>query len=125
VLLGQSPLHLLGTGDQRRHFTAAADVARGLIAAMTAPSGLAEDFNLATPESHSVREVAKLIWDRMKPSEVLRFVSDPPLLGDVAQRAPSTDKAKRLLGFCATVPLTAVLDEVIPWVTEAFEEVKL
>lgn len=125
VLLGQSPLRLLGTGHQRRHFTAADDVARGLIAAMTSAAGAGEDFNLATPESHSVREVAQLIWDRMKPGEALRFASDRPVDGDVVQRAPSTEKAQSLLGFRATIPLTSVLDESIPWVTTAFKEGKL
>jgi nucleoside-diphosphate-sugar epimerase len=33
----------------------------------------------------------------------------------VQKRIPSVEKAKRLLGFEATTPLGAILDEVIPW----------
>lgn len=125
VLLGQLPLHILGSGEQRRHFTAAADVARGLIAAMLAPEAENEDFNLAVPESHSIKEVAGMIWDRMRPDSPLRLVSDAPLPGDVEQRAPATEKAERLLGFRATIPLGEVLDETIAWVRTAFEQGRL
>lgn len=120
ILLGQRPLHILGTGEQRRHFTAADDIAKGIIAAMNTPLGAFEDFNLATSESHSIRDVAEMIWYRMRPNEQLRLVSEPALVGDVEQREPSTEKAKRLLGFSANTPLDEVLDELIPWVTNAF-----
>ena len=34
---------------------------------------------------------------------------------------PSTEKAKRVLGFEATTSLSAMLDEVIPWIRQAIE----
>jgi nucleoside-diphosphate-sugar epimerase len=33
-------------------------------------------------------------------------------------RVPDVSKAKRVLGFEATTSLEAILDEVVPWVTE-------
>jgi nucleoside-diphosphate-sugar epimerase len=37
----------------------------------------------------------------------------------VQRRVPSTEKAKNILGFEATTTLDEMLDEVIPWITEA------
>ena len=35
------------------------------------------------------------------------------------RRIPATDKAKRVLGFEATTTLDEMLDEVIPWISQA------
>jgi nucleoside-diphosphate-sugar epimerase len=51
-----------------------------------------------------------------------RWVSDPPFEHDVQRRVPSTEKARRVLGFEATTSLSDMLDEVIPWVTNAVAE---
>jgi nucleoside-diphosphate-sugar epimerase len=36
----------------------------------------------------------------------------------VQKRVPTTDKAKRILGYEAKTDLSTVLDEVIPWIRE-------
>ena len=54
VLKGQDPLHILGTGEQIRHYTYGGDLARGIITAMDHPDAINEDFNLSTAESTSV-----------------------------------------------------------------------
>ena len=48
VLKGQDPLHILGTGEQVRHYTYGGDLARGIVTAMEHPAALNEDFNLST-----------------------------------------------------------------------------
>jgi len=120
VLKGQDPLHILGSGDQIRHYTYGGDLANGIIAAMEHPDALNEDFNLSTKESTTVLELAELIWRKVKgPGVPLRIVSDEPFEFDVQRRVPSTDKAKRILGFEATTSLDSMLDEVIPWIAAA------
>ena len=52
VLKGQDPLHILGDGNQVRHYTYGGDLARGIVACMEHPAALNEDFNLSTAESH-------------------------------------------------------------------------
>ena len=47
---------------------------------------------------------------------------DEPFEYDVQRRVPSTDKAKRILGFEATTSLSAMLDEVIPWIRQAVKD---
>ena len=123
VLKGQDPLHLLGDGSQVRHYTYGGDLARGIVDTMEHPDALNEDFNLSTAQSTTVLELAELIWHKIKgPGVPLRVVHDEPFAHDVQRRVPSTDKAKRILGFEATTSLSAMLDEVIPWIRQAIED---
>jgi nucleoside-diphosphate-sugar epimerase len=120
VLKGQDPLHILGDGSQVRHYTYGADLARGIADAIEHPDALNEDFNLSTAESTTVLELATLIWQKIKGADApLRVVHDEPFEYDVQRRVPSTDKAKRILGFEATTSLSAMLDVVIPWIRQA------
>jgi nucleoside-diphosphate-sugar epimerase len=123
VLKGQDPLHILGEGTQVRHYTYGGDLARGIVTGMEHPDAANEDFNLSTNQSTTVLELAELVWRKVHGVDVpFRYVSDPPFEHDVARRIPSTDKARRVLGFEALTTLDAMLDEVIPWVRRATEE---
>ncbi len=51
VLKGQEPLHILGSGQQVRHYTYGGDLARGIATAMEHPDALNDDFNLSTQPS--------------------------------------------------------------------------
>ena len=48
VLKGQDALHVLGTGEQVRHYTYGGDLAAGVVTAMEHEDALNEDFNLST-----------------------------------------------------------------------------
>ena len=122
VLKGQDPLHILGDGSQVRHYTYGGDLARGIADAIEHPDALNEDFNLSTAHSTTVLELATAIWQKIKGDAPLRVVHDEPFEYDVQRRVPSTDKAKRILGFEATTSLSAMLDEVIPWIRQAVKD---
>jgi len=120
VLKGQDPLHILGSGDQVRHYTYGGDLAVGVVTAMEHEDALNEDFNLSTAESTTVRQLAGLIWRKVKGDGVpLRLAYDEPFEYDVERRVPDIEKAKKILGFEATTTLYEMLDEVIPWIDEA------
>jgi UDP-glucose 4-epimerase len=119
VLRGQDPLHILGDGNQVRHYTYGGDLAHGIRLAMESERALNEDFNLSTAQSTTVRALAALIWRKVHgPDRPLRLVSDPPYEHDVQMRVPDVTKAREVLGFEATTSLDEVLDEVIPWIRE-------
>jgi nucleoside-diphosphate-sugar epimerase len=123
VLMGQDPLHILGDGSQVRHYTYGGDLARGIVTAMEHDAAMNQDFNLSTATSTTVLQLADVIWQKTRGSEVpFNYVSDPPFEHDVAKRIPSVEKAKRVLGFEATTSLEDMLDEVIPWVRNALKE---
>ena len=115
---GQDPLHILGSGSQVRHYTYGGDLARGIRLCIEHPAALNQDFNLSTPQGHSVLEVAEEIWKRVNPGKPFRYVTDEPFRYDVQRRVPDVEKARRLLGFEAATPLGAILDEVVPWVIQ-------
>src|SRR5258707_15605345 len=75
VLTGQDPLHILGSGDQIRHYTYGGDLARGIVAAMGHPAAAGEDFNLSGDQGTTVTEPATLVWHKIKgPGPPPRFL---------------------------------------------------
>lgn len=123
VLKGQDPLHVLGDGSQVRHYTYGGDLAQGIVTAMEHPRALNDDFNLSTAEGTTVAQLAEVVWRKIKGPDVpVRLQHDPAYEYDVQKRVPSTEKAKRVLGFEATTTLEDMLDEVIPWITKAIAD---
>jgi len=125
VMKGQDPLHVLGDGGQVRHYTYGGDLARGIRTAMESEAAVNDDFNLSTPVSTTVLELAELVWRKIRGDQPLRVVHDPPFPHDVRRRVPDVRKARDVLGFEATTPLDVVLDEVIPWVRAEIEAGRL
>ncbi|MEM6484774.1 MAG: NAD-dependent epimerase/dehydratase family protein [Pseudomonadota bacterium] len=122
IIKGQDPLHILGSGEQVRHYTYGGDLARGIRVCIEHPDALNEDFNISTAQSTNVLELAETIWKKLKGDAPFNHVSDEPFLHDVQKRVPDVSKAKRVLGYEATTTLDEMLDEVIPWIREQVEK---
>jgi nucleoside-diphosphate-sugar epimerase len=122
IVKGQDPLHILGSGDQVRHYTYGGDLAAGIATALEHPNALNEDFNISTEQSTTVLELAEKIWQRLRPGAPFSYVSDPPFEYDVQMRVPSVEKAKRMLGVEAPTTLDETLDEVVPWIERAVHD---
>ena len=119
IVKGQDPLHILGSGNQIRHYTYGGDLARGIRLCIEKEASVNQDFNLSTPVSTSVIELAEKIWKKIHgDSKPFRYVSDDPFMYDVQKRVPDVSKAEKLLGFKADTSLDTILDEVIPWIIE-------
>jgi nucleoside-diphosphate-sugar epimerase len=123
ALQGQDPLHILGEGNQVRHYTYGGDLARGIRIAMESPKAINDDFNISTATSTTVLELAEAIWTRVHgPGGAIgddapfRYVTDPPFEHDVQRRVPDVRKAREVLGYEATTSLDTMLDEVVPWI---------
>jgi len=121
VLKGQDPLHILGAGNQIRHYTYGGDLAEGIRLCIESEKALNEDFNLSTPQSTTVLELAELIWRKINGDKPFRFVSDPAFEYDVQKRVPSVEKARNTLGYKAETTLDDALDEIIPWIRQQIE----
>jgi UDP-glucose 4-epimerase len=126
VLKEQDPLHILGDGNQVRHYTYGGDLAHGIRLAMESSAAVNDDFNLSTAASTTVTELATAIWSKIHgPDHSFRYVSDPPFEHDVQLRVPDVRKAREVLGFDATTTLSEMLDEVIPWIRDEVEAGRL
>jgi len=117
-LKGQDALHILGDGNQVRHYTNGKDIARGIRVCIEHEKTKNEDFNISTERSTTVLELAKMIWERINPDKPFSYESDPPFEHDVQKRVPSVQKAKDVLGFEAKISLEESLDEVIEWMKQ-------
>ena len=121
ILAGQDPVHILGSGEQVRHYTYGGDLARGIVLTLEHPAALNNDFNISTAVGHTVIELAQIIWKKIHGEDKpFNHVLEPGFEHDVQKRVPSTEKAKELLGFSADTALNEMLDEVIPWVAAQY-----
>jgi UDP-glucose 4-epimerase len=118
ICKGQNPLHILGSGDQVRHYTYGGDLAKGIRLCIEHPKAINDDFNISTDVSTSVMDLAKVIWEKIQPEKPFNIISDAPFSHDVLKRVPNVSKAKEILGFVAETSLSDALDEIIPWIKE-------
>jgi UDP-glucose 4-epimerase len=118
IVKGQDPLHILGEGNQVRHYTYGGDLAKGIRLCIEKEAALNNDFNISTAQSTTVLELAEKIWKQINGSKPFNYTSDQPYEHDVQKRVPDTSKAKKLLGYEATTSLDDMLGEVIPWIQE-------
>ena len=126
ALKGQDPLHILGEGNQVRHYTYGGDLAHGIRLAIESPAAVNNDFNLSTATSTTVLELAELVWRAVHgPDRTFQVVSDPPFEHDVQRRVPDVRKAREILGFEATTSLETMLEEVVPWIRGEVEAGRL
>ena len=121
VLKGQDPLHILGDGEQVRHYTYGGDLARGILTAMEHPAALNEDFNLSTAESTTVLELAEVIWRRSRARTCRSGCLRRPLRYDVQSGCRRRRRPSGCWGSRRPRRWTTMLDEVIPWIAQAIE----
>src|ERR671914_1623524 len=100
------PLPIFGSGEQTRTLTHVDDIADGIVTAMAHPAGLNEDFNVSAAEELTVAQIARVCWEAAgnDPDE-LELERLPSFEVDVQRRWPSVEKARRLLGWEAKVPV--------------------
>lgn len=57
------PITVRAPGTQKRNFTAAKDIARGLL--MVGEKGQGDEYGLGSPESHTILDIAKMFTDNI------------------------------------------------------------
>ena len=97
VLKGQDPLHILGDGDQVRHYTYGGDLAHGIRLAMESPA--ARQRRLQPLDRGSRRRCSSwpsAIWHKVHgDGRPFRYVSRPPFEHDVQLRVPGRPQGAR------------------------------
>ena len=121
ILKGQDPLHILGEGNQIRHYTYGGDLAHGIRLAMESPAAVNNDFNLSTAQSTTVLQLAETIWKKINGDKPFAYVADKPFEHDVQMRVPDVRKAHDVLAYDASTTLDQMLDEVIPWIRAEYQ----
>jgi nucleoside-diphosphate-sugar epimerase len=119
TLAGQRPLQIFGSGEQTRTLTHVDDIADGIVTAMGSPAAENEDFNVSASRELTVAEIAGLIWAACgNDPEELEFEHLRSFEVDVQRRWPSVEKARRLLGWEARVPLEDGIAGTVEWLRD-------
>ena len=123
VLKGQDPLHILGDGNQVRHYTYGGDLAHGIRLAMESAGrrqrGLQPLDRRDRPRCSS--------WPRRSGTRStadgrpFRLRLRPAVRARRADAGAGRAQGARVLGFEATTTLDEMLDEVIPWIRAELE----
>ncbi|MES1247555.1 MAG: NAD-dependent epimerase/dehydratase family protein [Actinomycetota bacterium] len=112
ALAGASP-ELTGDGSQSFDFVHVRDVAGANIAAMRSDVS-ADEFNVGSGAEASAREIAERIVDLAGTGVEITYRPDIRVL--MKRRVGSNAKAKRLLGWEATIPLDEGLRDTVGWI---------
>jgi UDP-glucose 4-epimerase len=115
ILKGQSPLQLLGNGQQTRSFTHVKDLADGIITVLESKKAENEDFNIGATREIKIVDLAKLLWKLCGKKEKLQLKFMPGFKHDIQRRTPDVSKMKQILGWRARVKLETGLKEVVDW----------
>jgi UDP-glucose 4-epimerase len=109
---GQPPL-VLGDGKQTMDFVYVEDIARANVLALASDVS-DEVFNVASGVETSLNELAAALGRAMGVRVEPEYGPERKV-NPVPRRLASTEKAKRMLGFTASVPLEEGLSRLVKW----------
>ncbi len=124
VFKGQDPLHILGSGEQIRHYTYGGDLARGIVMSLEPPRRDQQRLQPLDAE-RSLRDGAgrdDLAQDQgpRRPSDLWRTTRASSTTCSVGSPTPEGQGRARLRGD--DHQLEDMLDEVIPWIEAAMAD---
>jgi nucleoside-diphosphate-sugar epimerase len=113
---GERSLSIFGSGEQTFTPTHVDDLAEGIVAALSSPAAVNEDFNLAAARELSLAEIAQIAWkagaERTDATDAgsakgPSLKSLPAREADLPRSCPSVAKALELLGWEARIDAAA------------------
>jgi nucleoside-diphosphate-sugar epimerase len=111
-------LEILGSGEQVRTFTSVKDIARGIRLALESDKAVNECFNIANPNPISIKELGKIIWNKINPDIEYKIKTLHGFKYDTQKRIPDVCKARDILRFGAKISLEESIDDVINYIRE-------
>lgn len=119
--LAGEDLVIHGSGGQLRSWCYIDDFIDGLVACLEQDAAVGQDFNLGNAlTTCTVHDLAQRIVRLAGSSSEIRFVEHP--FSDISVRAPSGDKASRLLGYEPKCDIDEGLRRTIAWHREHSED---
>ena len=116
--LREEPMTIYADGMQTRSMCYVTDLVDGLIRTMESDRARGEVLNLGNPEEHTVLEIAEMVRDLTGSGSP--FIFTPPAVGDDPRmRRPDITKARTMLGWEPSTPLTKGLRVMIDAVAES------
>ncbi|GAD22943.1 UDP-glucuronic acid decarboxylase family protein [Acidovorax sp. MR-S7] len=107
------PITVYGDGLQTRSFCYVDDLIEGLVALMAGPSSVTGPVNLGNPAEITIRELADRVLMLTGASVTVDFRPLPQ--DDPRQRRPDIARARELLGWAPSVPLSVGLEKTVAY----------
>lgn len=107
---------LYGDGGQIRRFSYISDIVTGTYLALIHEGAVFEDFNIGNDQPITIKELAEkvnVLSGREKDNYLFKKLGEDGVRGkdiEIFKRAPSIEKAKRLLGYAPKVSLNEGLE---------------
>jgi len=114
--LTNTPLSVYGKGEQTRSFCYVSDLINGLIAMMNSDDSVTGPINLGNPGEFTISELADMILEQTQSRSTIEYFPLP--VDDPIRRQPDITKAKNVLGWEPTIPLTEGLATTIEYFKE-------
>jgi UDP-glucuronate 4-epimerase len=118
-LLEDKPIQVFNHGDMKRDFTYITDIIAGVKAALFA-DGLKpyEIFNLGNSKPENLLDFIKTLASALGVEPKLEMLPMQP--GDVPVTFADVSKARKMLGYDPSTPISAGLPEFVKWYKEYF-----
>jgi UDP-glucuronate decarboxylase len=108
-------LTIYGTGEQTRSFCYVDDLVDGLIRLMNT-EGIHDPLNLGNPSEFTIKELAEEVKRICNSKVEIKYLPLPQ--DDPRQRKPDITRARQLLGWNPTIPLSEGLEKTVAYFAE-------
>jgi UDP-glucuronate 4-epimerase len=112
ILAGQ-PIDQFGDGTTRRDYTYIDDIIQGIMAAFDYNGARYDLFNLGESETIQLKDLIAVIETAVGKTAKINQLPEQP--GDVPLTCADISKARKLLGYNPTTPLSAGLPKFVEW----------
>jgi len=110
-----APIPFFGDGSSERDYTFYTDIIDGLVASIDRDLGF-EIINLGESQTIKLSDLVKLIGENLGKEAVLDRQPEQP--GDMKATCANVEKAKRLLDYKPTTPVTEGVKRFVEWYRE-------
>ena len=107
------PIDQFGDGTTRRDYTYIDDIIQGVMAALQYQGSLFDIFNLGESDTIQLKDLISAIEKVLGKKAKINQVPEQP--GDVPLTCADISKARKLLGYSPTTPLSAGLPKFVDW----------
>jgi UDP-glucuronate 4-epimerase len=107
------PIDQFGDGTTRRDYTYIDDIIQGVMAAFEYEGPLFDIFNLGESETIQLQDLITAIEKTLGKKAIVNQMPEQP--GDVPLTCADISKARKLLGYNPTTPLSAGLPKFVDW----------
>ena len=107
------PIDQFGDGTTRRDYTYIDDIIQGVMAALDYDGPLFDIFNLGESDTIQLRDLIAAIEKALGRKAMINQLPEQP--GDVPVTCADISKARKLLGYNPTTPLSVGLPKFVDW----------